>query len=247
MKKIQEQEVSRCLLKVFKVLAQNKTLKKYSQKDKVVIRTTGNRELQRISSKGIITPIGIVPKSLFSKPSPLKDAFIDLHLLSAFIKNLSSIDAIIRLNHIGFGYKVDSQNKERKRIKKEASNNNWHLYEIESNDDGLWLFIGDTTNWQDPLVEFAPVAKTEDHYVNYWLPHVQIDIDTNLSESKLERIIHNSFKGDRTAIRSVIIDGIIYVMRIWLGIIDGVNIYLDLATKSRNTEFTRKNVMKKLI
>lgn len=246
MKKTREQEVSRYLLKVFKVFAQNKTLRKYSHKGKVVIETSDNRELMKILPKGIIPQTGITPKSLFSKPSPLKDAFVDLNLLSAFIRNLSSIDAIIRLNHIGFCYKVRSQNSERERIKQEISRNNWHLYEIESNNEGLWLFAGDTSNWEDPLIEFVPVEKTEDLYVNYWLPHVQIDIDTNLSESELEEIIHDSFKGNRTAIRSIIIDGIVYAMQVGLGIVSGVNINLDLATRDRNTQFTRKNIMKKI-
>jgi hypothetical protein len=109
----------------------------------------------------------------------------------------------------------------------------------------LWLFIGDTENWQDPMVEFLPVEKTNDKQAEYWLPHIQIDIDTTLTASEIERIL-TSVYGGVIQPRAIAIAGTVYIVRSRLGVIDGINIFLDLATNSRNVQWARQQGLTKI-
>jgi hypothetical protein len=121
----------------------------------------------------------------------------------------------------------------------------FHLYEEESNDFGLWLFMGNINNWQNFLVEFVPVNKSQEIYDEF-LPHIQIDVDTKLNASEIENLIKKYFGGEVKPYRIAVINGITYIVRLELGILDGVNIFLDLATNSRNVKYHRENFLKKI-
>lgn len=183
---------------------------------------------------------------LSEQKSPLKNQFIEINLLEKLINKLSDQKSIIRLNHIGFCYKVKSKDKERERLKQEISKTNLNLYEMQSYDEALWLFAGDNKNWQDPMIEYLPIEKTKDKWVNYWLPHVHIDMDTTLSHQELEEMINNVFQKKIKPFRSVVIDNVVYCIRARLGIISGMNIMLDLTTKERDVEYSRKHLLKPL-
>lgn len=121
-----------------------------------------------------------------------------------------------------------------------------YLYEEPSNDLGLWLFIGDTSNWENPLFELVPVEDTSDKWVDYWLPHVQIDLDTKLDAKSIEKLSKEHFGNDILPYQVTVIDGIVYAVRLRLGVIDGVNINLDLGTSNRNTKYVRENLLRRV-
>lgn len=201
--------------------------------------------LIELTDSQIITPIGDISEMLFKQKSKLKDELIDLELFKKFILILDSNNLIVRLNHLGFGYRVKSQKIEKQRLVNLVRKTDKNLYEEESNDFGLWLFLRDTQEWEKPLVEFVPVEA--DHpEIDYFLPHIQIDIDMKLNSSEIENIIKKTFNNIIKPYHIVIIDGITYIVRNRLGVIDGVNIFLDLATKSRNVQLHRQNYLKKL-
>lgn len=212
------------------------------QSDKLSFK---NNNLFSFVGKKILTPAGDVTPLLHSQKSKFKDEFADFGLLKKLIDSLIETKSIIRLNHIGFCYKVDSQKVERERLIKSVNNSKFHLYEEPSNDEGKWYFIGNTDNWENPMIEMVPIERTNDQWSDYWLPHIQIDIDTNLTEGEIEKLVKSTF-GKSVIPFPISIEGVVYIVRNRLGIIDGVNIMLDLATNSRNVKHTRQNILKKV-
>lgn len=199
----------------------------------------------RVTDPQIITPIGDVAPVLHRQKSKLKDAIVGLNLLKDLIVRLDDNKSIVRLNHIGFGYRVKSQQTERERLIHLAEKTDQYLYEEESNDFGLWLFLGNTNIWESPLIEFVPV-EADDPKIDYYLPHIQIDIDTTLNANEIEKIVTDVFDNTIQPYRVAVIDGITYIVRNRLGVIDGVNIFIDFATNSRNVKFHRQNFLKKI-
>lgn len=203
-----------------------------------------NPDLVQFTGDRIITPIGDVSDILLHHKSKLKDAQTNVSLLSKLIDILSDMNAILRLDHIGFCYLVASQESEKRRIKELVSKTELHLYQEASNDDGLWLFIGNTVEWEESMLELIPVEKTDGQWadwVDYWLPHIQFDVDTKFNSDEIDKMIKDIY-GDKTIKpHHIIIDGITYIIRIHLGVIDGVNIFLDLATCARDVKWHREH------
>ncbi len=199
----------------------------------------------KVEKTRLMTAVGDASELLSNRKSKLNDQLIDLNLLKNLLVYLDKNGLIVRLNHVGFGYRVDSQQEEKQRLIRLVKKTDQHLYEEESNDFALWLFLGNVSQREKPLIEFVPVEK--DHpEIDYFLPHIQFDIDTKLNADEIEetvkRVCHNLIQ----PYRIVVIDGITYVVRNRLGVVDGVNIFLDLATRSRNVEYHRKNILKRI-
>ncbi|MEK7078574.1 MAG: hypothetical protein AAB929_00740 [Patescibacteria group bacterium] len=200
--------------------------------------------LIKLTESQIITPIGDISEVLFSRKSKLKDQIVDIRLLKNLMTVLNNDNSIVRLNHIGFGYRVKSQQIERQRLINLVQKTSQYLYEEESNDFGLWLFLGNTQEWEKPLIEFVPVEA--DHpEIDYFLPYIQIDIDTTLNAREIDKVVKEVFN-DIIKPYHIIIDGITYIVRNRLGVINVVNIFLDLATNARNVRLHRHKYLKKL-
>lgn len=215
------------LLKIFLILSCNPALKEYYKDNKIIIAPLDSQPLITISKNGIKIPISNIIRKISANPSPLKDAIIDTTLLSSFINKLSRMNAIRGIYHIGFCYKVNSQAEERQRIRRGISKTIWSMAEVKSQDESLWIFIGNGKDWDRPCIELLPTEKTIDLYKNYWLPHIHIDLALTLTYEILEKLIHELFKGDRRVIVTVAENENAHKARIWLGIISGINICLD--------------------
>lgn len=202
--------------------------------------------LLKLYNGGILTPIGDVLPILFSHRSNLEDQFIDVGLIIKLADILNKNHSIVRLSHIGFCYKVDSQEKEKERITELVKKSNFNLYQEPSSDEGLWLFVGDINNLENPVIELLLIEKTKDQQVDYWLPHIQIDLDTALSEQEIDNLVGSVF-GDLITPFHITIDGVVYIVRNRLGVIDGVNLMLDLATDSRNVKVSRQEIWHKIV
>jgi len=143
------------------------------------------------------------------------------------------------INHIGFHYKVASKDNEIKRIAQEASNKGYHAYQEPSTDDAAWVFVGDISEITSPLLEFLPhEGQTNDKWVDYYLPHIQFDIDTGLSPNEIEILVKKFINRPFTPF-SIKIDGITYIQRVNLGCLEGVNLMLDLSTHHRDINYRR--------
>jgi hypothetical protein len=121
-----------------------------------------------------------------------------------------------------------------------------HLYQEESSDEGKWFFMGDIShNWQAPIIEYVLIEQTNDEWQQYWLPHVQIDIDTKLTADKIVLEL-KSFLDQTFNLTQLLLAGN-YIIRLWLGTVDGINIQLDFSTESRMTQIHRTNFIKLVI
>ena len=193
---------------------------------------TGSREeiMLEISKNEIKIIDTKLEENLKNRKSKLSDAFVEKQDINKFIKNLKDKSNVFLLNHIGFGYQVKSKPKERNRLSDLARSNKLQLYEIPSNDLGLWLFMGNKSGIPETMLEFLPVEHGNGFFTDYWLPHIHVDLDTMIPKEELKYTIHDSFQGRRSANISIADEKKVYQIRIWLGVINGVNICMDMTT-----------------
>lgn len=235
-------QLSNVLFRVLSLISKNLDFHILNN-DGIIIKS-GDQTLLKIRKDRIETLDPNTPSIFFDQKSKLSDAFIDLKLLEDFLIFLNKNSTPIFFNHIGFCYQVTSKKIERDRLKKLAHEKKLNIYEIPSNDASLWLFIGDKNNMNIPLLEFLPVEKADDYYKDYWMPHIHIDLHTRLTVDQIKYSTHTIFQGIKTANPSVVINGVIYQTRIWLGVISGVNICLDLGTNKTNSLYQRRYLLK---
>lgn len=232
------------LIGIFSIFSKNTDLN-FLKNDEVVIGNPKG-ELLKISEDSINSPIKELTMTLSTKLSPLPDQDPDYDLLSQLLRELNSKKAIKELNHIGFCYHVASQPKEKTRLLTELKNSDQKLYEEPSTDQTKWYFLGDAGDFRSPMIEMLPVESDGTTFIDYWLPHIHIDIDTTLTEDQIESLLYSIYDGDPKPFRITVIDNVVYTVRTRLGIVDGVNIFLDLSTNHRNVELSRKNILKLL-
>lgn len=237
-------KINQELIKIFQTLSDNKDINFVNNGEVKIGNQVG--EILRISEQVIKSPINDIEKLLVSKISPLPDQLPEYELLSQFIGELNKLKAIKGLNHIGFCYHVSSQEQEKSRLLSETLPGDVFLYEEPSNDLAKWYFVGNTDNWESPMIELLPAESNNYTFIDYWMPHIHIDIDTTLDENQIESLLYKIYDGDPKPFRCTVIDDVIYTVRTRLGIIDGVNLFLDLSTNHRDIEYSRKNILKRL-
>jgi len=219
----------------------------FTKKEASILLPDG-KPLISISSAGINMPGVAMPTSFFGKPSPLKDSFVPTEQIKEIFQYLIKNNLFKGLNHLGFGYSVESAKTEKERLINEAKKAKLHLYEEVSNEDGsVWLFLRGGDDWQTPMVEFVINEKTTDKWKDYWLPHFQIDIDTYLDGDEIESLITDSFKGKVKPFRIVETKDNIILVRARLGIVSGINIALDMGFEGRMPRWHREKLMNKLV
>jgi hypothetical protein len=205
------------------------------------------RALLEISATDIQIPGITLPVNFFGKPSSLPDEFVSMAQIKELFQYLTANNLFGRLNHLGFCYAVDSAQLEKERLIAEVKKTRLHLYEEVSDDSSVWLFLGDTSNWQSPMLEFILNEKTTDPRKDYWLPHFQIDIDTYLNGDEIEKLIIDNFKGKIEPFRIIETKEMIILVRARLGIISGINIALDLGFEGRMTRHLRTKLLTQLV
>lgn len=173
------------------------------------------------------------------------DRAINPNDFAGFIKESSL--SLIRLNHLGMGYKVPDIEKEIEKIGKLVETHpNIHLYEEASSTSGQrWFFLGDKQNWEGPMFEIVLTQSSQIH--DHWNPHFQVDLDTSLSIEELKQITEKVFRPKFLAWElDIPTVGTVCAMGV-LGDINGTKITLGLGTKQRNNQFFRTNILKEII
>lgn len=153
--------------------------------------------------------------------------------------------SITGLDHIGFCYTVLSQEKELARIQREMKKNTFHLYEMTSNDLAKWYFIGNARHWKEPMIELLPTLPNNGPELPYWMPHIQIDIETKLDCAEIEKVILEILPDAQPVKFSDPAYGV-YNVRVRLGNVDGVNIMFDIGTNVTNLRWVRKNLLREI-
>ena len=97
------------------------------------------------------------------------------------------------------------------------------------------------------MIELIPARPRRDKDEKYFIPHIQIDLDTTLSAQQIRQAITQVFKGYREPVNGVIIGNVVYVVRLWLGTVSGINFSLDFAVSNRQPLLHREDLLKKIV
>jgi len=199
-----------------------------------------SKTLVEINYEDIILIDSVGYKNKLRARASRESAEIDLRKLNNFFNGIKN--NIVRLNHVGISYFSDDFNLEVDNIKKEFKNSDFGLfYEESGNFDQKWYFIKSKYVWQAPMFEIVLNNSKMEIYKD-WVPHFQIDIDTNFSFNELEKKC-KEFRYEFGWILNVKGFGKLLGMMV-LGSIKGVNICLGLGANNRDVEWHRKNVLK---
>ena len=212
------------------------------ERNDAVFLKTNDTVVLSSTSKSITSPYQEVIDTMFSEPSDLvdEDEYIIpvqlLDLLSAFMKK----GKIIRLNHIGFCYKTPNVHESIKRICEISKENALHTYQLKSYDGVPWIFTGIAKAWREPMLEFLPIKNTFiSRDMDYWIPGIHINIDTTLTYEEIKDSVEVVLQGLRAVIPNYFA-GFISYARVWVGVVSGINIHIDIQTFAQNTRFARK-------
>lgn len=105
-----------------------------------------------------------------------------------------------------------------------------------------WFFLGNLNSWEYPLLEIV-LTESKEELTNDWVPHFQIDIDTNHSFDKLSSLTTKYLSTDFISWELDIPNyGIVLTMGS-LGSINGTKIYLGLGTNLRDTKMHRNELL----
>jgi hypothetical protein len=146
----------------------------------------------------------------------------------------------VSLNHLGISYACENLDHEVAYYKNLVSTWGLNLYEESSDDlNARWLFVGDITDLQTQLFEII-LTKNRTNSENNWRPHFQIDINTNLTEESLNKLLTKSF-GPKFIKWKMTIPGYgtVLVMGM-LGSIEGTKIYLGAGTRLRERQILKR-------
>lgn len=209
-----------------------------------VYRLLGDNRIEelglfRIEDGRLSTPLANDTLSLFTHRSKRSDELIEQSTIKGLIAAIKASEGFKGINHIGFCYKVSSKENEVKNIAHQASNKGYSVYQEPSSDDAAWVFVGDISEITNPLLEFLPhEGQVNDKWIDYWLPHIQFDIDTRLSPDEIEALVKKFIRKPFTPY-SIKIDGVTYIQRVNLGCIEGVNLMLDISTNNRDINYRK--------
>jgi hypothetical protein len=238
------------LLDIFRVLAISSNMP-YWKNDEVTILISQGKKLLHITSTSLSNPVNEISDTVLDQSSPLADSFVSMEAFEKFIALLQKNGPIKGLDHVGFCYTVDSQEDELTKIKKVLLSTQLYLYEMESTDVAKWYFIGDRSHEVDPMLEFLPVLLNKtllnnDPALSYWMPHIQIDMETSCSAAKISEMMHEIFGETRKPIFQIDPGSGVYAVRMWLGTISGINIMLDIGTNIVSLPWVRANMLREL-
>ena len=106
------------------------------------------------------------------------------------IKGLIDKLGVIRINHLGMGYSVDNLENEIKNIKNRVKSNIYIDMDCNTykKNREKWLFAGNP-NSKNISRLFEIIIIKNNHKLNVWNPHFQIDFDTNKTEKELNKIL----------------------------------------------------------
>lgn len=162
--------------------------------------------------------------------------------LDSFLNALS--ENLIRLNHVGISYFCDDVEEEIQSLDNLSKSAQIPLYEEHSSEpDEKWIFMGNTNNWQDPMVEFV-LNNNANSAVISWKPAFQIDIDTTLTLEQIKALTDKHLgKGFAQWQLDIPDYGTVLTMGL-LGNVGNAKIALGIGTNLRGTEDYRKNELK---
>jgi len=220
----------------------NKELDKYlSQNNGVSALQVGGKTFLEIDEKSIRLIGGDITQKISPSSNTQNSPSISPERIRKFFEVIK--DFILRLNHLGISYSCPSIEIEVAKIKKSLEGTDFKLYEERAEfTHQRWFFIGNLENWEYPLFELV-ITESVSPISNKWLPHFQIDIDTNLGAEELEALISEHLKENFVDWKYDIPDyGVVLEMG-ELSNTNGTKIYLGIGTNLRKTKSHREKIL----
>lgn len=204
--------------------------------DKEILILSNNKNYFRINNSSIILFDLNILNKLYRN-----DSSLDWNKFHEFLKFIKAINNnIVKLNHLGFGYRVSDINEELKKYQRLLPDG-FHIFEERSDDlaNNRWFFVKHNTNKLIPKIEL--IFYQTDKYKDYY-PQFQIDIDTDLSYDVLKDYA-NKYLGKDFFFWNFDIPNYGIVMGMGkIGIINGINILVGLGTNLRkNPQLNKVN------
>jgi len=179
---------------------------------------------------------------LVNTTTPEPEPQLDLDAVRGLFQNLRM--SLVRLNHLGISYSCPNLESELAQLKKHLQGTTFKLYEEPSTSpDNRWFFVGDLTNWEDPLFEIV-LTESDTVISNDWVPHFQIDLDTTLPMADLKAMTHHHLGRD---FLDWTLDLPGYGIVLGMGQLARVGqnkIYLGLGTEKRPTRYHREHILR---
>lgn len=152
-----------------------------------------------------------------------------------YFKFITTIkNSIIKLNHLGFGYQIDSLEGELTNYKNHLTND-FELVEEQSDDEenNRWYFVKHKIDRSVPKIELIFYLT---HKYKEYCPQFQLDIDTDLSYESIKKIT-DEFLGKNFFTWKYNVPGYGIVMAMGkIGQINGVNILVGIGTNLRKQQ-----------
>lgn len=205
-----------------------------------------DEELLKITRQEIILnkKLNVVDKIVATGNKTSPKSTIKIDKLFSFFGQIRPL--IVRLNHLGVNYFCKDAKKELQQYKDAVKGSKFKIYEEKL--EGLLercFFIGDTLDCNSPLFEVT-FLENKHSVVDFWRPHFQIDLDTNMSFSELNKICSLYFGQNFFKYKiDVPNHGIVFGIGV-LGYIQSVKICLGIGTKLRITEYHRKIILREV-
>ena len=239
------------LKEIIEILSELKSLQNF-QVDKFLFQensdffglSIANETLVEIKEESILVVGNDVTKKVFSILSPSFSDVIENNQIKTFLIALK--ESLIRINHLGISYSCVNIEKEIVEIKKSLFGTSFKLYEEPTDSaDQRWFFVGNLENWENPLFEIV-LTESEAKLCTQWIPHFQIDLDTNLGIKELESLTDKYLKTNFFDWKLDIPNyGVVMAMGELLNI-NGIKIFLGLGTDIRGTKKHREEILKLL-
>ncbi|MBU2591897.1 MAG: hypothetical protein ABH867_00650 [Patescibacteria group bacterium] len=205
-----------------------------------------NEELLKITRREIILnkKLNVLDKIVATDSKAGQKSTVKIDKLFSFFDQIRPL--IVRLNHLGVNYFCKDTKKELQQYKNTLNGSGFKLYEERL--EGLaerCFFIGDALDCNSPLFEIT-LLEDKRSTVDYWRPHFQIDIDTDLSFAELSKTSSLYFGQNFFKYKINIPNyGTVFGIGV-LGIIQGIKICLGIGTRLRITEYHRKIILREL-
>lgn len=197
-----------------------------------------NLNSTEVTINGIVFNDRITP----AKTSSLVNK-IETDAVRSFVQDLLS-KSNVSLNHLGISYYCVDLSAEVSRLKQLLGNN--PLYEESSDTKSTrWLFIGNADNPNEPMFELVLNQRAKPT-LSSWTPHIQIDIDTELSYDDLMIIVRKHFGNSWVKWSIDVKDWGIPLVVGRLCSINGLKVYLGIGTNKRGREWHRKQGMQQI-
>jgi|GEM_PF-825931 len=237
------------LKEIIEILSKLKSLQNF-QVDKFLFQENSDsfglsikgETLAEVNEESIFVVGSDVAKKIFQTNGSSVSNSVSIGRIENFFEALKG--SLVRLNHLGISYSCVNIEKEIVEIKKSLLGTNFKLYEEPTDSaDQRWFFVGNLENWENPLFEIV-LTESEAKICTQWIPHFQIDLDTNLSIKELESLTDKYLKTNFFDWKLDIPNyGVVMAMGELL-IINGTKVFLGLGTNIRRTKKHREKILK---